>query len=372
MKKILIITRHAVPNYGSLLQAYATQKVFNNFGYEAQILDYIPELEKPQNLYKPMLEQSKFAKNKILKFVYSLIRKPDFYRMGKKFHEFQKNLLNLTEEFNTYEELLSKCPNADIYCTGSDQVWGPIALSSYDRCYFWDFLSDKKRIISYSSSFGNAIFKNEILETYKSMLERFEFLTVREKSAVNLLNKMDITKVYQVLDPTLMLCKDEWLSLVDKSVKKKGYILVYQVHNNKKMEKYAKKLAKIKGLPLVRVSNSFAHCLRGGKFEYLPSPGKFLSLINNADYIVTDSFHATVFSLNFEKPLSIVNSGKTNTRIQSILESTGLENRQISNYDDFSQLAIEINFDDVREKLNLLGDQSLKTLECLLNDTHLR
>lgn len=365
MKKILIITRHAVPNYGSFLQALATVKIFENRGYTVQILDYVPELEKPENLYKPMLNSSRFGKKPVIRLIYKLVRKPDFKRMGKRFRKFQKQNLPLTKEYNSYESLVG-IDGFDIYMTGSDQVWGPMAMEPFNRCYFWDFLAKDATRVAYSASFGNAHFSQETQAIYKEMLEKYAYLLVRENTAVELLNQMGIHGAEQVLDPTLMFSREFWEKYTSKNSRKKKYLLVYQVHDNKNMEKYAKQLANKMGLELVRVSNSFAHVFRGGKFEYLPDPGQFLSLFKHAEYVVTNSFHATVFSLIFERPFSIVNSGKTNTRIESLLSLVQLGDRQIENCSDFSQIEKEIDFEKVKEILDKERMKSNTAIDTML------
>ena len=152
MGKILIITRHAVPNYGSILQAIATVEYFRSKGIESEILDYVPIDEKPENLYIPMLAKSRFSRNRVLRSIYALVRRPDFRIMGERFRKFEKELLPLTQEYNNLDNSVL-LPRYDAYVTGSDQVWGQIALQPYDKHYFWDFI-ESDNIFAFSSSFG--------------------------------------------------------------------------------------------------------------------------------------------------------------------------------------------------------------------------
>lgn len=349
MKKAILVTRHAIPNYGSLLQAYASVQLFHEKGYDVKILDYIPIDEIPRRLYRPMMKGSKFAKRQFLKYAYITIRMPDFWIMGSKFRKFQKDLLPLTKTFHNSSDLRKETFDADIYITGSDQVWGPIALNEYDPNYFFDFLPKDKKRLAYSASFGNTKFSNSVMTEYKKMLGLYEKIMVREKSAISLLDSLGFSGVHQVLDPTLMFNKSFWESKITTIPRRDKYVLVYQVHDNKNMEIYAKQLSEKLGYKLVRLSNSFAHIIRGGKFEYLPEPGRFLNLIRNAEYVVTNSFHATVFSLIFERPFSIIHSGETNTRINSLLNLVQLEERQIKDFDDFSQITKMIDYTLVRQ-----------------------
>ncbi len=370
MKKVILITRHAIPNYGSILQAFASVQLLIEKGYDVKILDYVPIDEIPRRLYIPMLKGSRFAQHKVLKYAYITLRMPDFWVMGSKFRRFQKDLLPLTKTFHHNNDLREETFNADIYITGSDQVWGPIALNEYDASYFLDFLPKESKRLAFSASFGNTKFSEIALAEYKKMLSLYDQIMVREKSAIGLLESLGIHGVNQVLDPTLMFNKSFWETKITTIPRNDKYVLVYQVHDNKKMELYAKQLSKKLGFRLVRLSNSFAHILRGGKFEYLPEPGRFLNLFRNAEYVVTNSFHATVFSLIFERPFSIIHSGETNTRINSLLNLVRLEGRQIKDFEDFSQITKQIDFDPVRQTLeqerinsNIVIDNCLSRIE---------
>ena len=348
MKKILLITRHAVPNYGSLLQTIATVQIFKSKGFDIKVLDYVPEEEKPENLYIPMLLQSRFSQQKILSKIYSLLRKPDFKHMGVKFRNFQKQHLPLTKEYNS----LSYCSELkyDAYITGSDQVWGKIGLKPYDLNYFLAFTESNNKF-SFCSSFGRLNFTKEELRTYKVLLQKYQSLTVRENTAVNILHQLGFDDAKQILDPTLMIDDSFWQQFATSINIKHKYILIYQLHDNKKMNNYAIELKKKLGYSLIRISPSIAHIIRCGKLIYLPSPDKFLGLIKNASYILTDSFHATAFSLVFKKNFTIINAGKTNTRIESLLELFGLENRMINSYSDFSQIHDYIDYEHVKSIL---------------------
>ena len=367
MKKALLITRHAVPNYGSLLQTVATTELFKTCGVEMVVLDYVPEMEKPENLYIPMMQ--KYKHNKIKRMLYAILRKPDFQHMGNSFRRYEHDMLSLTQEYNSLESLENQAfDEYDFFVTGSDQVWGPIALSEYDPAFFWSFLSTEKKRIGYSASFGRIDFGKETRLKMSEFLKKYIAITVRENSAVELLTGMGIGNVQQVLDPVLMLTKNEWQKYMgDKTVVQGRYILVYQVHDNPKMNQYAKKIAKVLNLKLVRVSNSYIHIIRGGEFCYLPSPADFLRLFADAQFVLTNSFHATVFSLIFNKPFAVVDSGTTNTRIDSLLKLVHQERRQIKDFNDFSQTSEAIDFDEVNKLLSAYREHSLAVVKDIVN-----
>ena len=200
------------------------------------------------------------------------------------------------------------------------------------------------------------------------MLNKYRYMLVREDTAIGLLNEMHFDNCSQILDPTLIMPREFWHSYVEgETCDYKDYILVYQVHDNPNMDQYVRALQKKTGKQVIRLSNSFAHIIRIGKLVYLPSPKQFLSLIKNADYVVTNSFHATVFSLVFKKQFIIIDSGDTNTRISSLLRLIKQDDRQISHYKDFSQLDVEIDYDRVDYYLNGERKRSMQLLKNVLN-----
>lgn len=329
--RVAVITRHAITNYGSLLQAYATQKVIESFGHSCEIIDYIRKDESYMEHEKTLLKRKPNWYNNLLKrYLYLILRQPESIVAGRKFEAERKKLLKLTRLYDSKESLENNPPVADVYVTGSDQVWGPIENGEYDDSYCLSFTNMKKT--SYAASFGR-IDMNQELEVYlKRWLQKYSYLAVRETSAVELLKKIGLSS-NQVLDPTLLLDSFFWSSLT-KPIKEEEYVLVYQLHNDKRLGEYAEQVAKKKRLPLIRLSASFHQITRPGRFVYCPSIGEFLSYIKNAQYMITDSFHGTAFAINFNTQfIEVLPNNKTGTRNESILKLTGLSNRIAKNYD---------------------------------------
>ena len=361
--KIDVITRHAVPNYGSLLQTYATQKTLEKLGYEAEIIDYIRDDEKYKNLVNSLVKGKKWDKNIILREVYKIIQRPNYGTMYKKFKKYRENFLNLTEiEYRNLDELKKNKPIADIYCSGSDQIWGNIGKDEYDPVYFLEFLNGE-RCFSYSASFGKSELDKKLDNNLKQLLSKYETLLVREDTAKEILINKGFKNVEQVLDPTLLLSKEEWSNISSKKKNRKKYILVYQLHASKDFDKYAKKVKKKTGMKLLRISPSLYHITRSGKLIYLPNQYEFLRYFKNAEYILTDSFHATAFSIIFNKNFSVILPGKTSTRITSLLKMTNLESRIIKNFDDFSNINKNINYEEINNILQIKREESIELLK---------
>lgn len=365
--KAAVITRHFISNYGSLLQSIATEKVLNKLGYEAEIIDYIRDDENYHNIEKTILKNKKpeWFKDPIKRACYLALRSPEAAIAGIKFEKQRVRYLTLTQRYTNIEQLKNDPPVADVYITGSDQVWGPAGDGAYDGAYCLSFAPREKKKISYAASFGHTEVTGELTDYFKRNLSEYDHISVRENSAVRLINDMGM-KALQVLDPTLLLSADEWESYTEP-IKEKKYILVYQLHNNEKCSEYAIRAAKAVKLPLVRVSASLHQFCRGGKFKALPSIGRFLSYIKNAECMITDSFHGTAFAINFNTPfVEVLPNNNTGTRNISILEMTGLSDRILNNYDNL-QLAVKpIDFSAASSIIEKKRKESMDLLKYML------
>lgn len=244
--KVAVITRHAITNYGSLLQAIATQKVIENLGYSCEIIDYIRDDESYRNHEKTLLaRKSEWNRNPLKKILYLALRQPESIVAGKKFEQEQKKYLKLTRRYSSCNQLDKDKPIADVYMTGSDQVWGPVENGTYDSSYCLSFTDDIDKRIAYAASFGRLEMSSEREKYFERWLGRYNHLSVREDSAMELLNNMGFD-ANQVLDPTLLLGGSIWKEYM-KPIKAKEYVLVYQIHNDKRVGKYAKKSCRIIG-----------------------------------------------------------------------------------------------------------------------------
>lgn len=363
--KVSIITRHAISNYGSLLQAYATQTVIEKLGYEAEIIDYIREDEKYKNISRSQLSQNeRWNRNIFTKAIYLLLQSPEYIESGKKFEKIRRKYLKLSRQYTTIDELKADPPLSDIYCTGSDQVWGPVGTDQYDPSYFLDFIPPSKKKIAYAASFGRTNFNPITIAIYKQMLASYDFISVRENSALNVLQQMGIATGEQVLDPTLLISEDEWSRLLgDKIIKKEPYVLLYTLGNNPKIDKFAYAFSKRKGLPLIRITATRHWRTKNAENILLPDLNEFVSYIRHAAFMITNSFHGTAFALNCRTQFVNILPGVTSTRNESILSLVGLKNRIITDFSDDSILDETIDFSTVHEILN---DEKKKSFDCLL------
>ncbi len=363
--KIDIITLHNVKNYGSVLQSLATQTILEEKGYEVKFINYYRKNLIDENILKDNLENSKFfSLNPITKLIGKIILPKTINKQIKVFNDFLNKYIKTTKErYYSFEELQNNIPKADIYCTGSDQMWNSEWNNGIERAFYLDFLPDEAPRFALSSSFGRDEIKDKEEEKEVSkMLKKYRAISVRESSGINILNKMGIKDAEHVLDPTLLLDKDMWKKIVKgKELEKKDgkYILVYQLNmKNKEFDDYVKKLSKAKKMPVIRVSINNYQRFKYGILIDTPNVLDFLDYFINAEYVVTDSFHGTAFSINLNKKFICVFPKKFSARLQSILELTGLEDRKLNNNNDLNQIDKEIDYDKVNK---ILEQERIKT-----------
>ena len=369
---IKVITRHAPSNYGSLLQSIATVKVIEGLGCQCEIIDYQRPDEIGLSEVLTQLRRKNGYRNPLKKLAYIAVRYPIEKFAQVRFDKMRKKYLKMTSRCSSHADL--KKLSADAFMTGSDQVWGPMMNGVYDSAYFLQFARTGSRKLAYAASFGKTKFDEVTIADYKRMLADYDKIAVREKSAAKLLKEWGLNNcIGQVLDPTLLLTKDEWKNLLvsetdNKKYAGKKYILVYQIHNDPKLSDYANRIAKHTGMQLLRVNPYYHQKLRGGKFFCCPDLGEFLSLIEHATCIITDSFHGTCFSINFGKQfIEILPNNATGTRNQSILELTGLSNRILHDFNDFSLMEKVIDYRKVHEVLGNERSKSIGVIKTLLD-----
>lgn len=365
-KKVEVITMHRIVNYGSVLQAYATQQIIKKLGYDIEFIDYYPERMHMMGMLKRIKNKKNiFKKSFFLRNIARIIILPSYIKRFFVFKNFIKDKLNLSEKtYYTYDDINKKLPIADIYCTGSDQVWNSGWNEKIDKSFFLDFgCIDNTKKIAYAASFGkDKLNENEIDKT-KELLKKYKYISVREKSGVNILENLGIENSTNVVDPTLLLNKKNWESITSDKYDNKDYILIYNLNRNKKIDKYSKKISKQTGLKIKRLSYQFHEFYKIGNSCFIPNVSDFLSLIKNSKYIITDSFHAIVFSVIFNKEFFILYPDKYSTRLQSILELLNLEDRVIYDITDLKILNKKINYKSVNKKINVLKKESIEWLK---------
>lgn len=351
MKKASVITMHRIYNYGSVLQTYATQKVLESTGVQCEIVDYI----SPYRAKRPLFLEypSKLQGKRIKKAIYYIVKIPSFFLKDITFGGFIKKHINLSrEQYITNADLIADPPKADIYITGSDQVWNSKYNHGVDGSYYLNFTEKDAKKIAFVTSFGRESLSAEEQEQVTPMLREYSSISVREDSAVQILDKMGLDSVC-LIDPTLQVDKEEWLRLAANRKVKGKYLLLFLLYNedNGAME-YAVKVAKEKNLKLVKLSWELKKPKSVDVLFTHRSPEVFLSLFANADCIVTNSFHGVAFSINLNRQFVFVPRSEFNGRIESLLRLTGLENRKVVDINNIDIVNEEVDYSEVNLRLN--------------------
>lgn len=346
--KIDIVTLHRAQNYGSVLQTFALQKQIEELGHQAFILDYYPERYTNKGLLKRLKNKSSRFKNPLILLIAKLLIYPSYLKKGIQFNKFM-HYLNLEKpSFATNEEGIGRFTDADAYCAGSDQIWNSHWNEGVEKALFLDFVPKGKLCFSYAASIGlSNIPANEIDET-KLLLDKFEFLSLREDKGVELVKELGRTDAVQCLDPTLLMSKEEWSQYVDDGYKGKEYVLTYNLHHDPEIDKCAKAIASKYHLQIRNISYNWHDIIRHGHLDWCPTVEGFLGLIKNAKYVVADSFHATAFSIIFEKPFVVITPEVASSRLSSLLKMLGLDDHNINKFTSLK--VIEQPIDYIRVK----------------------
>lgn len=350
--KIGILTFHRAYNYGAVLQAYALKNVINGLGAEADIVDYVcPQVDLDHH---PKYTVKKFGLPKaVIKF---------YGRFAKSFafEKFKKNKLCDGKEY-TQDTIKEALKEYDLFIAGSDQIWSNV-FSGFDKTFLLDFIDDKTKKYSYAASFGFSEFPEGTKDVYSRYLSEFMNISVREQSAVEMLKKECGLDASVNLDPTLILGTDKWRKFAKKPNINKKYILIYTIQPPVNLIKYAKILAEKTGYELIYLSNSYKE-YREIRHERLVSPEEFVGWFENAEYVLTNSFHGTAFSLIFNKNIvaEIKTQKSLNTRSRDILRICGLDNRILDG--DYKKFELsDINWNDVNSKINEHKEKSVSYL----------
>jgi hypothetical protein len=355
--KIKTITCHNVYNVGASLQAYALFRYLQDLGHDVKIIDYEPPYLRHYKLWgvdNPAYDRP------ILREVYGILKLPRRIRARQSlkkrlFDKFTREYLSLTERSYTSDaELKKNPPQADLYIAGSDQIWNPYFKNGLDPAFYLDFVPDPVVRASYAASFAVDHIAEEKEKKISSMLKRFDFISVRESTGLELLKHMGIENAQQVLDPVFLPDPSVWLGLSENRMIDQPYVLIYDFDQNPELMRRAETIARKKSCITVSMSG---HAEADRKAE--AGPLEFLSLIRYADAVVTNSFHATAFSVLFERPFLVYDRKEPiNTRMHDFLRLLGLGHDNLA-----------ADYEGVRRILSERADESRAYLLHVISST---
>ncbi len=372
--KVGIVTISSAHNYGCMLQAWGLQEYVKKLGYEVDIinlrLDCIDRLYKPLNLYKGLKNAKRF--HKIRSFLWLNLKKKGIRanRKYKKFESFISNQLHTTTCYRSYQELLlSKVGDKyDILITGSDQVWNGAITGGLNKAFFLDFTKSSVRKLSFASSLGKTELKDYEKEFFKYYLKNFDAIAVREESAKEMLSPLTDTPIDVVVDPTLLLEAKDFDKLKKTSRYKKSYILVHVINADNQVRPIAEKLSKLTGLPVIHNRPDKRYSNELGRFDDA-GVEEFLGLLENAEYIVTNSFHATVFAIIYRRKFFTIPHEKYPERMVHLLKTLELTEYLIQDAIELptNPNQLDYHYDKVHELWDNQRKQSQDILKRELN-----
>lgn len=352
MKKIGILTFHypSNMNFGASLQAFAVNKLFKN----SKLIDYNPITE-------------------------SLNYKIKFLLGGRNFIDYCNKFLKTTKKCESFEDLKSLNKEFDIFVVGSDQVWRAKWLQDKLPHYYFDFVDDDKTKIAYAASFGVDFWEGDkkLTEKIKPLAQRFDYISVREESGIKICKDTFGIDAVCVLDPTLMIDKKDYQPILDDwkddSHKKKKYIAHMLLDDTVELREESENIGKYLKAEINHIKGKDRKIL-GKTITFYNKVSQWLTYIKDAELVITDSFHCTVFSLIFNKKFLVVaNPERGTARLENLLGIVGLKDRFFTNIKDVLKSGIldkSIDYIEVEKKLSVHREYSMSFLKKALGENN--
>lgn len=390
MKKTAIVSCYFQPNYGSMLQAYATQMALDKLGYENETIDitgFNGEIKRAKIKYfvKASLN-SGILLTKIGRAKDTIVRKlskseytENVRIRDDKFRAFGRKYFRLSPVYKSKTELSEKCKkNYSAVLVGSDQLWLPGNIAA--DYYTLSFVPENINSIAYATSFGQSSLPKDSAKRASVFLRKIKHISVREESGQKLVKELADRNVPVVCDPTLLFTGEEWMAIQqNEAIVKEPYIFCYFLGSNTTHRKFVERLKKETGYKAIILPHIDEYVKADEECSdirmYDVDPADFLNLIRNASYVCTDSFHCSVFSILYQRKFftfrrfASSNKQSTNSRLDTLFNLTGIEGRLMNGDENIEQcIAMEIDFDTAQAKLAALRKESYDYLQDALLD----
>lgn len=309
MKKAGILTFHNAENYGAALQTYALMKAIQNLGIDCEVVDY--------------RNRGVFLRN-ALKNAYYLLTGQNPIKNHLAYRRFQHDYLCLSAKtYRTLPAFEDDVDDYDILIFGSDQIWNPDLSHGFDPLYFGQFSTRAKKI-AYAASVGKDLLTGEERKTLNRLITNFDAVALREETMLPLIDQ----PASVVVDPCMLLSPDQWAEIASRDIHHQDYILVYQLFANPEIlatakqlaQRYQKKVYLISPYPVLQDKQQIQKLGR-------ITPNEFLAYYRQADMVLSDSFHGTIFSILFEKTFFTILPSEKTGRITSLLGKLNLSDR---------------------------------------------
>jgi len=363
--KIGILTYHRAHNYGALLQAYALLTYLRELGQQAEIIDYWPNYHAEDYKLIPYFKTKNF-KGKIKSIFFLIIGYSRILKRSERYKQFIREQFGLSDIPRYLTEDDMKDIEYDLVVYGSDQIWRRSNYSlfkGFSDVYFGACPKKVKRKIAYAASMGIIEIEEKDKPYLRRMVHNFDAISVRENELKQLINKYFEHPVVLVLDPVLLLSKEKWLQFIHSKtpIIQNKYIFLYQLIPSSDAIILTNRLKAYYGYKVIEIRGRVEPQLLGDRYLQTASPSDFLSLIKNAEIIVSTSFHGIAFSLIFEKQFYALGMGTNSGRAKTLLDQIDLPNRYLSDIKcvDFKN---NIDYNKVNIKIASLRQQSEKYL----------
>lgn len=345
--KIGIVTFHWSRNYGASMQTFGLKTFLEKKGHNVVLVNYKPNLSKKRESLSSHIKG--FILNRLL-----IIDAYNIRRQKKAFSDFQKEYFGTTSDLIDDIEKIDE--QYDLLICGSDQIWNPnLTGNVLDKAYFGIFPNSKcTKVVSYAASIGEKHVPKEYVKEFKEYIKNLELISVRETQMINEIRDYTEKEVVDSIDPTLLLKKQDYEKIIKSTNISQPYLLIYQNTKNPIVYCIAEYIAKKKGIRIVEIA--YRRQIGGPKRKQIlnAGPKEFLQWYRNASYVVTNTFHGTVFSIIFEKEyISIPLAGRED-RVLNLSEKLSLNNRLMEKFDKASidvVLDDSINYDSVKKKI---------------------
>lgn len=360
MKKIGILTFHRANNFGAVLQNFALQKAIISLGYDVETIDYrIPRIENQYKLFSSILCRNPV--NLVKKKYWEVINFRNALKSENRFDDFREKCLRIST--NKYFRQNISTAQYDTFVVGSDQIWSTDIIDPADAEVFSLSFTDKNKA-SYAASCGNVTSMIDCIE----QIRLFDIVTVRECELCTFLSEKDIPSTV-VCDPTLLLDKNEWIKCISGVEKEySNYVYLYYIESGRNdAAKIAHYLAKEQNSTVLfpKKLDKEAKLNKYGVSCFSDGPLEFVEKITDANYVVAASFHGVALSVVLEKEFVAVLHHKTGSRVRTLLEKLGLEDRIVESYDEFIKKSDNwkpIDYSKVKIILDKWRDESIAEL----------
>lgn len=373
--KIGIITFNSAHNYGAVLQVWALQEKLKEDGHQVEVINYrTAAIDNLYRVYVPRwITQNELVNRGFHKLQYmkARVRIPQKAARFKKFEDFINKTLPTTKPYHRYSSLINENFDYDVMIAGSDQIWNGNITKGLSEAYFLGFGKKSIKRISYAASIGKDSFDPEEKLVVQSYLKNLDYISVREEKLKHEVQALTSKEVELVLDPTLLLDKEKYDKIRKDTKVKQDYIFVHNVHLVKideRLNAIVEEVSKRTGLPVINnradynFSNEIDKFTEGG-------PEEFLGIIAGAKMVITNSFHATVFSIIYERNFITVPHFKNPDRMQNLLHMFQLDNHLIDSVNALPDNlnSLEIDYHLVAELRKSARDSSEKFLKKALH-----